>query len=223
VQVEEYREPYRHWVVQDPVPRTLAHAALAQALLPGRDWVYYDNDCERHKRTSRDLGLETSALPQLFELLTRPEWLTRLEHLTGIQGLQADITLHGAGLHVTDPGGGLQPHLDYALHPTLRLERRVNLILFLNDNWREEWGGAFELWDDAARQVVKCIQPSFNRAILWPPGDVEFHGTQTTTAAAPPRITVALYYLAAPRPGCTRKRALFVPPRQRLQKWQGVQ
>lgn len=132
--------------------------------------------------------------------------------MSGVDGLRTDPTGYGAGVHVTEPGGRLNCHIDYALH-SCGLERRMNLIMFLNPVWREEWGGALELYRDDARTVAERIYPAFNRAAIWESSDVAYHGTQPTSADAPDRVTAAAYFLADPRPGCVRKRALFCPAR----------
>lgn len=203
--------PFRHWVCDDFFPRLNGEALE----LPGAAdpvWVRYDNDCERHKRTSNDLAGLPPVWGSVFGRLFSPSVVSWLACLAEVTGLRADPTLHGGGVHVTDPGGWLQPHLDYALHPS-GLERRLNLVLFLNPQWQTGWGGAFELYDDEGRRVVLRVFPSFNRAVIWEPSDTTFHGTQSLSKRAPPRVTAAVYYLADPRPGVTRKRALYVPRR----------
>jgi hypothetical protein len=179
--------------------------------------VRYDNDCEWRKRTCNDIrALEDVGCRTwpIFSNLGLSGVVALIAHRIGIESLTMDSTFHGGGLHVTDPGGWLSPHLDYSRHPKLPdMERRLNLVLFLNPEWREEWGGAFELYDDAGAEVVARVYPKFNSAVLWEPTDVAFHGTQKVTDDAPPRVSLAVYYLAPARPNCTRKRALFVPRR----------
>lgn len=230
MRVEEFKEPYRHWVIEDFSPPHLIPKSLDVPYLP---WVIYDNDCERAKRTCNDISKMSLEYRALLDYLNCKETVKRLGDLVSSvfnvipsQGsslvgdprlasitVAADSLLYGAGLHVTDPGGWLNCHLDYALHPSLPLERRLSLILFLTPQWREEWGGAFELYDDSARKVVKRVYPHPNRAVIFENGDISYHGTEKTSLDAPPRLTATCYYLAPPRPHCVRKRALFCPSR----------
>ncbi len=206
--MKAFDAPFRHWVIDAFAPPVLLPSADLPDSLP---WATYSNDCERGKRTCNN----PSALP--FDWRKLLLWLNsayvadNLPALTGVQ-LQPDPSLYGAGIHITDPGGHLNCHLDYNLH-TSGLERRANVVLFLNREWREEWGGAFELWDDAARQVVKRICPAWNRAVVWEASDLAYHGAEETTGDAPPRVTACAYFLAQTRPGTVRKRALFCPRR----------
>lgn len=219
MQIHPYTKPVKHWIVEDAVHPDIVTAALdAIPRISWPHWVSYMNDCEMHKRTNNKEILEIPEIKNLFEHLNCESIVSDLRLLSGIPDLVADPTLHGGGIHITDASGWLQPHLDYALHPYLMvdgkpMERRLNLVLFLNQFWDEHWGGAFELYDDMGKEPQVRIYPEFNRAALWEPTDVAIHGTQRVSNSAAPRVTAAVYYLAPAREGVTRKRALFVPNR----------
>jgi Rps23 Pro-64 3,4-dihydroxylase Tpa1-like proline 4-hydroxylase len=203
-------KPFWHWVIDSWLT-----AETLPPPPPDNDWpgweARYENDVEQHKRTSRRLVFGQYA--PIFERLRSPLTVEAWSERTGVNLLD-DPTLHGGGLHVTDPGGWLNCHLDYALHPKLDgMERRLNLIVFLNREWREEWGGAFELCDPEGN-VVKRIFPAPGRLIAFETSDLSYHGTQQVAAEAPPRVTAAVYFLAKARQGATRKRALFMPTRR---------
>ena len=208
--------PWPHWTrdrLADPIRcRRAAGDALADLYdRPGGGWVTYANELERKHASTAAARLP--AVAPLLDLLTGPEFVAELAGLTGVPGLYADPTLHGGGVHVVPPGGLLAPHLDYARHPHLTdAERRVNLLLFLTDA-DPHAGGAFELYADDGATCVTRVYPAAGRAVVWCPGDVEYHGTQAVAADAPPRAALAVYYLAPARPTAVRKRALFVPRR----------
>lgn len=210
--VAAFETPFRYWIIDglvEPDMVRAAHDCLPRPEWAG--WVRYRNDVEA-KRTSRELGLLGDPVQRLMSALTSAGALVRLSYLTCVF-VERDPTWHGAGIHISDPGDYLNCHLDYAAHPTLPLERRLSLVLFLNPQWWEEWGGALELYQDDAHSVAKRIFPACNRAVLFENSDLSYHGTQMVAADAPPRITAAVYFLAPPRPGCVRRRALFAPRR----------
>lgn len=185
------------------------------ALLPPADWpgwVRYRNDCEQ-KRTSRDFVRLSGVFSSLCCEVNSARSRQSLSGITGIADLEPDWTYHGGGIHISDPGDYLQPHLDYALHPVLHLERRLNVVLFLNPQWEPAWGGALQFYDDLADKVIAEFSPQFNRAILWEPTDLAYHGVSAVTGPQS-RITLALSFLCPPRPGVCRKRALFCPRRR---------
>lgn len=211
---DEPQVPIRYRVADGLIRADLVEQAFAGT--PPRDWptwVRYANPFEWRKRTCRELA----QLPECWRLLMAELHSDRLLNLLrqwfGV-AVQADPVLHGAGCHVLDPGGRLTCHLDYSRHPTLPLERRLNLVLFLNPVWDEGWGGALEFWNEDATEVARRIYPAFGRAVVWESGEAAFHAVEELSCPKHvARVTAACYYLAEPRPWAVRRRALFVPQR----------
>jgi hypothetical protein len=56
---------------------------------------------------------------------------------------------------------------DFNIHPEMKKLRCVNLILYLNKGWRDEWGGQLELWDKNMTHTFNKISPIFNRAVIF--------------------------------------------------------
>jgi Rps23 Pro-64 3,4-dihydroxylase Tpa1-like proline 4-hydroxylase len=115
-------------------------------------------------------------------------------------------------MHLAKRGGKIDVHLDYNIHPKLNLRRCVNLILFLSQDWQEEWGGQLELWDNQMQNCVKKITPKFNRAILFTTNDISYHG-QPEPVMCPEgetRKTLTLWYHTEMKEQATdRYRGLF--------------
>lgn len=172
----------------------------------------YSNDCERGKRTTRHLDRLPAMLP-LFARLNAPETVAWVYGLVGYPVIP-DPTMHGGGVHVSTGGSWLQTHLDYSAHGRLPGWRRaVNLIAFLNPEWRAEWGGALILADTAGRPAVK-VYPAPGRLVAFETHGHSFHGVEQTAADAPDRHSAAVYYLAADGREEPRSRAMFLPNRQ---------
>lgn len=206
----EHQSPFRHWQHLAILPSRIA-SALPHAIPPADwpHWVRYSSAWEAGKRTCRDPMQLPSVFAQAMAWLASPDFTYQLRGTTGIPDLIFDPLQHGGGLHVTDPGGRLDCHLDYALHPMARfLERRVNVVVFLN----ECEGGKLQLWNDDASEPVKEYAPYHNAAVAWECSDVAYHGVAEVTGDTP-RATLAAYYCSPVRPGVVRKRALFVPQR----------
>jgi 2OG-Fe(II) oxygenase superfamily len=125
------------------------------------------------------------------------DWLSQL---TGIEGLLADEMLEGGGLHQSGAGGFLNVHTDFTNHHYHKHWRRqVNLILYLNPNWEDRWGGALELWDREMRQCVEKIAPLFNEALIFRTDDISYHGFPDPLRCpeGESRKSLALYYYTA--------------------------
>ena len=177
--------PLPHVVIDGFFEADFAHA-MAEAFPPadGPLWHVYDNPLER-KRACSNTAQMPDVLRAAIEALCGPSIVEAVRLLTGntdAELLQADPYCHGGGLHSHVPGGKLDLHLDYSLHPTTGLERRYNLIVYLSEEWRESYGGALELWapseQDPTRpgQLGARIPPLFNRAVLFDTAAPAFHG-----------------------------------------------
>lgn len=218
-------KPFPHLIIEDALdPKLVGDVADSLPASNWPNWIRYEGIQER-KRTCRDIHLLSESSCRLFHLLNSASWIKELEEKIGMADLFVvpskgnlfpDPTFHGGGIHCSDPGGFLDIHIDYALHPILKLERRLNLVLFLNREWEEGWGGALEFWDQDASACVKRIYPKFNRMVLWEPSDIAYHGHPEPLHCPEgiSRMSVAVYYLSKPRtPQVVRTRALFVPKR----------
>lgn len=125
-----------------------------------------------------------------------------LEKMTGIEGLVPDPYLLGGGLHMIPRGGRLAVHADFNFHEKLRLDRRLNLLLYLNYDWKPEWGGALELWDKDVKNKEKAYLPIANRVVVFSTTDTAYHGhpDPLTSPKGKYRRSIALYYYSAGRP-----------------------
>ena len=119
-----------------------------------------------------------------------------LENLTGIAGLLADPHHFGGGVQSIAPGGFLKLHTDFNKHPDFDLDRRVNVYIYLNENWLPEYGGALELWSKNLDQCVKSIAPLAGRCVVFSSSVNFWHGHPQPLACPPDRRrrSLALYY-----------------------------
>jgi 2OG-Fe(II) oxygenase superfamily len=136
-------------------------------------------------------------LSAIVDELNSPVFVRWLSQVTGIAGLLSDDTLEGGGLHQSGPGGFLNVHTDFSHHHYRKdWHRRVNLILYLNPNWHEEWGGSIELWDREVRHCVTKIPPLLNDVLIFETNDISYHGFPEPLRCPPgeSRKSIALYY-----------------------------
>lgn len=151
-----------------------------------------------------DFGPTLRAL--VHELHSAP-FLRYLERLTGIAHLIPDAHMTGGGLHQYLPGAVLRMHADFNKLPQFDLDRRLNLLVYLNPQWDEAWGGALELWDRQMHGCVQRIAPLANRCVVFSTTHDSFHG-MPDPLACPDGITrrsLALYYYSNGRPEDERR------------------
>jgi Rps23 Pro-64 3,4-dihydroxylase Tpa1-like proline 4-hydroxylase len=138
-----------------------------------------------------------------FDFLNSNMFVEFLQSITSIkEKLISDPELNGGGLHEIKSGGLLKVHTDFSKHPTNGLDRRVNVLIYLNKNWKEEYNGALELWDTEMRSCEQKILPVFNKMVVFSTNDFSNHG-HPDPIKCPPNISrksIALYYFSKGRP-----------------------
>lgn len=138
-------------------------------------WHKYDNPIEK-KYAFDDLKNMPYSYQHFFYYLNSENFMKYLRKMVGIENLEFDPYLHGAGIHGMPNDGRLHIHLDYEKHPFSGKERRLNLIYFLNNDWKPEYGGNLEFWDEKVENKIVSIEPSFNRAVFFKTNDISWHG-----------------------------------------------
>jgi Rps23 Pro-64 3,4-dihydroxylase Tpa1-like proline 4-hydroxylase len=159
-------------------------------------WTQYKHANE-NKLGMPKRELFPATLGAVTDELNSPEFVAWVSELTGIPDLMADPMLEGGGLHQSGPGGYLNVHTDFSMHHFhTNWHRRVNLILYLNPGWQEEWGGALELWE---RKMARCgakYPPLLNHALIFTTDERSLHGfpDPLTCPEGQSRKSLALYY-----------------------------
>jgi Rps23 Pro-64 3,4-dihydroxylase Tpa1-like proline 4-hydroxylase len=172
-------------------------------------WRRFDNPTEKKLGFWHESSEISERIQRFLWLMNSWPMLQFLETLTGIDGLIPDPYFGGGGLHQIEPGGFLKIHADFNVHPKLRLDRRLNMLIYLNRDWKEEYGGHLELWDGSMSRCVKSILPVFNRTVVFSTTDTSFHG-HPHPLTSPPGVTrksVSLYYYTNGRPESERSLA----------------
>lgn len=198
--------PFPHVVIDDFVtPAALDMCLEDFPRVADPESRSFEREQERLK-TSYNPDYLTPRVRAFFYSLNSRPFLTFLENMTGVKGLIPDPYFLGGGFHQTNNGGHLSVHADFNFHKPLRLERRLNLLIYLNKNWPEGAGGALELWDREMKACAKAVAPHFNRAVVFSTDDTSYHGHPSPLAhpEGTPRRSIALYYYTATWDGTAR-------------------
>ena len=135
--------------------------------------------------------------------LNSEPFLMFLQELTGIEEtLLPDPYFEGGGFHQTKAGGFLKIHADFNKHRKSGLDRRLNVLVYLNKDWKDEYGGHFELWNRDMTECVKKVPPTFNTMAMFTTSDFSYHGLPNPLTCPPNRSrkSLALYYFSNGRP-----------------------
>jgi len=202
-------EPFPHIVLDGLVAPEVLEAVCElipapDAPMPWRRVEARFGDGEAAQAHKLGLARELELAPLVRRLiweLNSGAFLRFLSNLTGIQGLIPDPSLQGSGIHQILDGGVLAVHADFTWHKVYALARRINVLVYLNHDWREEWGGNLQLWTPDLQRCVRRILPSFGRCVIFNTSARSFHG-HPEPLRCPPGITrrsLAMYYYTAGR------------------------
>ncbi|MDA7455154.1 2OG-Fe(II) oxygenase [Planktomarina temperata] len=184
-------------------------------------WHKYDNAIEV-KKTCNNWNLFPKKSYTVFSFLNSGDFSKYLsDKIFGGKKLYSDPGLNGGGWHIHKQGGKLNTHLDYSLHPKLSLQRKFNIIIYLNPNWQSDWGGALGLWSGESSErpgdLEKVIDCKFNRAVIFDTTQNSWHGLPDPVVCpkSEARKSLAVYYLCNPVANIDpRGKALFAPTRE---------
>ncbi|RLK07351.1 2OG-Fe(II) oxygenase [Ruegeria conchae] len=199
---EEYQsgEPYNHICIDNFLPEEVLRKVQKDVatLEEGEDSDTFERAQENLKTQYNPERLPVYSR-ELFHAFNSRPFILFLEEMTGIKGLIPDPYYIGAGIHRVKNGGHLDIHADFNLHKQMVVERRLNVLIYLNDDWREEWGGSFEIWSNDMTTKVKSFVPTFNRMCCFSTGTSTFHGNpeKVNHPDGEPRQSIALYYYTA--------------------------
>ncbi len=195
-------DPFPHIVMDEFFPKEVLEEVLEEFPSPSQiQWrkLEHANSKKLASESESHMGDITRAL--IYQL-NSSVFINFLERLTGIEGLIPDPHLWGGGLHQIEREGYLGIHADFNKHPRLQLDRRLNLLVYLNKDWKEEYGGHLELWDRGMKSCEKKALPIFNRVVIFNTTDFSYHGHPNPLNCPPgwTRKSLALYYYSNGRP-----------------------
>jgi len=196
-------EPFPHIVVDNLFPNEVLDAVLGEYPAPEDDieWQRFNAPTEI-KLALADTAQMGPCTRHLLNELNGQVFIEFLEAVTGIAGLIPDPHLWGGGLHQIRRGGYLKVHADFNRHKRLKLDRRLNALIYLNKNWPESYKGHLELWDKSMTACSKRVLPVYNRMVVFATTDFSYHGHPDALECPTNRArrSLALYYYSNGRP-----------------------
>ena len=218
---EEFLEakPFHHVVIDNFLKSNVVD--LLEAEFPSFDdevWHTYNNPLEV-KKTCNDWNKFGRATYNFFHIFNSQFTSDTLVKALGLNyNLYPDPGLNGGGMHIHKAGGKLNTHLDYSVHPKLDLQRRINIIIYLNKDWKSSWNGELGFWGNESQDypgnLIKKIAPLYNRAVIFDTSMNSWHGLPDPVCCPSnnARKSLAIYYLSEITETATsRNRALFAP------------
>jgi hypothetical protein len=193
-------DPFPHIVIDDFLPAELICKIREHFPLEtlGSDTVFNLGYGGQHKRQVMPEDCD-GFVREFFHFMNSRPMLQFLEGLTGIDALIPDPYFTGGGFHETSRGGKLGIHADFRIHEQLNLQRRMNLLIYLNEEWNDDWKGQLELWDTGMKECRAKVSPVWNRCVVFSTDANTWHGhpDELQTPERVKRRSIALYYYTA--------------------------
>jgi len=191
--------PFKHVVIDNFIKEEYIDKLLCDMddLTLDKSYYYGDQCIEKQKFAFKNNFNAT--LQELFQELNSDEFITLLENKTGISEIvRNNLELSGAGVHKVLNDGFLCMHTDFEGYNDTTygmLDRRLNLLLYMNKDWREEFCGDLCLYDKTANQITKKISPILNRCVIFfTPGNIHGHPKPMKLPDNKVRQSITTYY-----------------------------
>jgi len=177
-------DPFPHIVIDDFISPEQVDRLLKDFPMPS-DRINKDDESEtlddgtlaQHRKHWLSMEIRAGlSIRRLYWEINSAKFINFIQALTGVGNVIPDPYRAGGGLHETRAGGMLMVHADYNRQPETDLDRRINIIIYMNNNWQSEWGGNLELWDRDMTRCVKEVEPIAGRAVIFHTGTYTFHG-----------------------------------------------
>lgn len=191
-------KPYHYIGIDNFLPLEVAEKVYEEALATDQKPPEHSS-AQEHLKASYNPDILPEYTRLVFNALNSQSFIRFLEEMTGINGLITDPYFKGGGIHRTSNGGYLGIHADFNHHKQMNLERRLNVLIYLNPDWKPEYGGSFEVWTDDMKEKVASFPPIMNRMCCFSTSSTSMHGNPEPInhPEGQPRISIALYYYTA--------------------------
>lgn len=188
--------PFPHLVINGLWDDNLLKNILDQyPRIDDQKWWVYNNQLEK-KFAFNQISLLPDVFSKLFSEVQNESFVELLQQTFGFKKLISDPSLRGGGLHQIASGGKLDIHEDFNIHLDLGAFRRLNMIVYLNEEWDDNFGGHLELWDADMTSKVKSVAPRFNTTVFFRTDMCSNHGHPEPLACPEgmTRKSLAVYY-----------------------------
>lgn len=200
--------PFRHVVIDHFFDTAFCQRLLAEFPAFDKRAAMNENGEVGGKATQEKMHNLGASFRRLDEVVQGAEFRELIGEITGIPDLQYDPHYFGGGTHENRQGQDLDPHVDFNYHPISRQHRRLNLIVYLNPEWQDEWGGSLQLhknpYLDPSQDEIVTLTPLMNRCVIFETTESSWHGFARINLPedrqALSRKSFALYYYTDTRP-----------------------
>ena len=206
-------EPFSYIAIDNFLEKKFANKILKNFEI-NKYWINYSFINNFKKYGLKNRSKMSKELDNLFTVLNKKKFINYLEKITKIKNLFLDPKLDGGGLHQIFKGGHLNVHTDFTSHTNKPNWKRVlNILIYLNKNWKKKYKGNLELWSKDGKKKVTEIFPKFNRCVIFLTDEKSFHGhpTKLNCPANISRKSIAAYYFVKSKKNLKLNPTNYIP------------
>ncbi len=167
--------PYRHLIMDDFLDREFAESLYRHFPTVEQLDIHWKG-LNENKYEGSEYTKFAPEFAILRDRLTSPDVYAFFSDISGIKDIFITPDSLGSGIHQGTNGSFLDIHIDFNIHTKLNVHRRLNLLIYLQKDWKDEYGGHLELWNADMTQCVKKVLPQFNRAVVFETSEISYHG-----------------------------------------------
>ena len=130
-------------------------------------------------------------LGNLIKEINSRKFIKILEKIFKIKKLYPDKSKLFSGLSVSNKGARLVEHVDFNYNKKIKKFRYLNLLLYLNKNYKSKNGGIFFIKNYNSKKKIK-IQPTLNKTVIFHTNSKTPHGF--TKINSKQRVSLNMYY-----------------------------
>lgn len=174
-----YADPFKHVVIEDFFEPSFAERLLIDFPSFNPKLAMNEHGQLGGKAVNTKIREISATYKELYETLGSKPFLEFVSRLSGIPDLILDPKLFGGGTHDNQHGQELDAHVDFNYDESQQLHRRLNLIVYMNKEWRGDWGGGLEIHSDPrdpANNRISTYEPLFNRCVMFETNEYSWHG-----------------------------------------------
>ena len=155
-------DPYRHIIIDNFLSDALANRLYEH--FPSVDTLEtHWKGLNEKKSESSDFDTFHQSFAQLKKSLFDENLYRWVSEITGIEDVFITDDHMGAGLHQGVNGSFLDIHIDFNIHHIKNVHRRLNMLIYLEKNWKETYGGHLEMWNADMTRCEKTVLPAFKQ------------------------------------------------------------
>ncbi len=192
-------KPFDHFYINNFLP--LKFAKLCEKSFPDLkkfkwDYKKIDNIEVKHRSVWKSEFDIPDNIVDIVRILNSSIILKTLSKVFKIEKILPDPYFMGGGLNISEKGGALGTHIDGNYNDQTGLNRRLNAIIYLTKNWKINYGGELGFYNYNGKKLIKCIEPRFNRLVVFNTNDYSYHGipNKINYPKTNPRKSIILYY-----------------------------